>query len=60
MKYRVHKLNVEKDTAQETLEQFLNTLSGEVISVLPYSVPRFYPYGATAKIAFLMVVEKKG
>ena len=28
MKYRVHRLEVKKDTAQETLERFLNQLEG--------------------------------
>jgi len=36
MKYRVHRLEVKKDTAQETLEQFLNRLEGEVLSIVPY------------------------
>ena len=34
MKYRVHRLEVKKDTAQEKLEQFLNQLEGEVLSIV--------------------------
>jgi len=41
MRYRVHRLEVRKDTAQEALEQFLNHLEGEVLSVVPYIVPTF-------------------
>ena len=35
MKYRVHRLEVQSDNMQEKLEQFLNKLDGEVISVIP-------------------------
>ena len=36
MKYRVHQLEVKKDTAQEKLERFLNQLEGEALSIVPY------------------------
>jgi len=58
MKYRVHRLEVGKETAQEALEEFLNHLNGEVLSVVPYVVPTFQLMGATAKVAFLLIVEK--
>jgi hypothetical protein len=58
MKYRVHRLDVKKDTAQETLEQFLNRLEGEILSIVPYTVPSFQLMGATSKVDFLLVVEK--
>ena len=58
MRYRVHRLEVKKDTAQEKLELFLNQLDGEVLSVVPYVSPTFQLMGATAKIDFLLVVEK--
>ena len=58
MKYQVHRLEVKSDTMQEKLEQFLNTLNGEVISVLPNIQPAFQGMGATAKIDFLLIVEK--
>jgi len=59
MKYKVHRLDVKKDNMQEKLEQFLNTLKGEVISVLPNVRPTFQFMGATAKVDFLLIVEKK-
>jgi len=43
---------------QEKLEQFLNKLNGEVISVLPNVRPTFQLMGATAKVDFLIIVEK--
>ena len=58
MKYRVHRLEVNSDNMQERLEQALNTLKGEVIAVFPNVKPTFKPMGATAKVDFLLVVEK--
>ena len=58
MKYRVHRLEVKSDTMQKELEQLLNTLDGEVISVLPNVQPTFQGMGATAKVDFLLIVEK--
>ena len=58
MKYRVHQIDVKKDTAQEKLERFLNQLDGEVLSVVPYVTPTFQGMGATAKVDFLLIVEK--
>ena len=58
MKYRVHRLEVERKTMQEKLEQFLNKLDGEVLAVLPNVKPTFQLMGATSKVDFLLIVEK--
>jgi hypothetical protein len=58
MKYRVHRIEVNRKNMQEKLQQFLNTLHGEVISVLPNVRPTFQLMGATAKVDFLLIVEK--
>lgn len=58
MRYRVHKLEVKKDTAQVKLESFLNELNGEVISILPITTPSFQGMGATSKVDHLLIVEK--
>lgn len=58
MKYRVHRLEVKKDTAQEKLERFLNQLEGEVLAIVPHVAPTFQGMGATAKVGFLLIVEK--
>jgi len=58
MKYRVHRIEVNSDTMQEKLEQFLNKLDGEVISVIPNVRPTFQLMGATSKIDFILIVEK--
>jgi hypothetical protein len=58
MKYRVHRLEVGPKSAQATFEAFLDQLTGEVLAVIPYALPTFHAMGATARVAFLLVVEK--
>ena len=58
MKYRVHRIEVNSDNMQERLEQFLNKLDGEVISVIPNVRPTFQLMGATSKVDFVLIVEK--
>jgi len=58
VKYRVHRLEVRKDTAQAKLEHFLNQLEGEVLAIIPYVSPTFQLMGATSKVDFLLIVEK--
>jgi hypothetical protein len=58
MKYRVHRLDVNRDNMQEKLENFINKMDGELISVMPDVRPTFKPMGATAKIDFILVIEK--
>jgi hypothetical protein len=60
MKYKVHRIDVKSDNMQDYLEQFLNNLDGEVIAVIPNVKPTFQLMGATAKVDFLLIVEKKG
>ena len=58
MEYRVHRLEVREDTAQNELERFLNQLEGEVLAIVPYVTPAFKGMGATSEVSFLLVVEK--
>jgi hypothetical protein len=58
MNYKVHHLKVNRGNIKEKLELFLNSLNGEVISVLPNVRPTFQLMGATAKIDFLLIIEK--
>ena len=60
MRYRVHRLEVKKDTAQEKLELFLSQQKGEVLAIIPYVVPAFQLTGATSKVDFLLIVERVG
>ena len=43
---------------QRKLEQFLNSLDGEVVTIIPSVNPKFTVRGATATVYFLLVVEK--
>jgi len=60
MKYRVHRLGIKMENDQNKLEQFLNNLEGEVVSIIP-NIKRtslFQIYGLTDKIDFLFIIEK--
>ena len=58
MKYKVHRIDVKRDNMQYKLENFLNDLKGEVISILPNVKPTFLMMGGTARVDFLLIVEK--
>ena len=57
-KYKVHRFDLKMDKDQERLEDFLNLLAGEVVTIIPNVKPTFRPMGATAKVNFLFIVEK--
>lgn len=59
MTYKVHRIDVKRDNMQEKLELFLNKLNGEIVSIIPNVRPTFQPMGATAKVDFILVVEKQ-
>jgi hypothetical protein len=58
MKYKVHRFDIKMSEDQQRLEQFLNNLEGEVVSIIPNVKPTFQLMGATAKIDFIYIVEK--
>ncbi len=58
IKYRVHRFGIDMDKDQARLEQFLNNLEGEVVTIIPNVKPTFQLMGATAKVNFLLIVEK--
>ena len=60
MKYKVHRIDVKSYNIQDKLELFLNKLDGEVLAVIPNVKPTFQLMGATAKVDFLLIVEKTG
>ena len=53
MKYRVHRFSLSMTKDQGKLEQFLNSLVGEVVSIIPNVtwVPK-------TQVDFLLIVEK--
>ena len=58
MEYRVHKLDIRLNKDSDKLERFLNTLKGEVVSIVPNVQPTFMGMGATARVNFLLIVER--
>jgi hypothetical protein len=58
MKYKVHQFEIDMRKDKDKLEQFLNGLRGEIVSIIPNVKPTFQGMGATAKVDFLFVVEK--
>jgi hypothetical protein len=58
MRYKVHQFEIDMRKDRERLEQFLNSLKGEVVSILPNVKPTFQGMGATAKVDFVFIVEK--
>ena len=55
MKCRVHRFNIKMATDQGKLEQFLNSLEGEVVAIVPnVSMGPFWIH----RVDFLLVVEK--
>ena len=62
MKYKVHRFEIKMQYGRGSLEQFLNGLEGEVVSIIP-NVARttlLQFYGGSDKIDFLLIVEKIG
>ena len=57
MKYRVHRFNIKMTTDQTKLEQFLNSLEGEVIAIVPNVAVAFFWFH---RVDFLLIVEKLG
>ena len=52
-KYRVHRFNLSMTNDQSKLEQFLNSLEGEIISIFPNVT--WFP---KVQVDFLLIVEK--
>ena len=57
MKYRVHRFNLKMTTDQSKLEQFLNSLEGEVIAIVPNVAIGFF---WAHRVDFLLIIEKLG
>ena len=57
-RYRVHRFDMDMSKDQSKLEQFLNSLEGEVVAIIPSVNPKFTPGGMGAKVNFLLIVEK--
>ena len=57
-RYRVHRFDIKMAADQSKLEQFLNSLKGEVAAIIPNITPKFTPGGMGASVDFIFIVEK--
>jgi len=55
MKYRVHRFNIKMTRDQGKLEQFLDSLEGEVLAIVPNVTIAFL---WAHRVNFLLIVEK--
>ncbi len=54
-KYRVHRFDLKMTNDQSKLEQFLNSLEGEIIAIIPNVTLNFF---WIHYVDFLLIVEK--
>ena len=57
-RYKVYRFDVVMRTDQDRFEQFLNSLEGEVVSVVPSVSPRWTFGGMGARTYYFWVIEK--
>jgi hypothetical protein len=55
MKYRVHRFDLKMTADQSRLEQFLNSLEGEVVSIIPNIAISFF---WAHRVDFVLIVER--
>jgi hypothetical protein len=53
MRYRVHRFDIRMTKDQSRLQQFLNSLEGEVVAIIPNVTS-----GGSGGVGFLFIVEK--
>ena len=58
MKYRVHHFEIRMTKDESKLEQFLNSLKGEVVTIIPNVSP--VPLSLHAEVDFLLIIERIG
>jgi hypothetical protein len=55
MKYRVHRFEIRMTAEQSKLEQFLNSLEGEIVAIIPnVTIGAMWAH----RVDFLLIVEK--
>lgn len=53
MKYRVHRFDLKMTSEYQKLEQFLNSLDGEIVTIIPNVT-----WAPKTQVDFVLVVEK--
>lgn len=54
-KYRVHRFDLRMTTDQSKLEQFLNSLEGQIVAIIPHVTIGFF---WIHRVDFLLIVDK--
>jgi hypothetical protein len=55
MKYKVHRFDIKMTREQSKLEQFLNSLEGEIVAIIPnVAIKIIWAH----QVDFLLIVEK--
>ena len=57
-RYKVHRVEIRMRRDQDRFEQFLNSLEGEVVSVIPNVSPSWTFGGMGARVHYFWVIEK--
>ena len=57
-RYKVHRVDIRMSRDQDRFEQFLNSLEGEVVSVIPNVSPSWTFEGMGARVHYFWVIEK--
>ena len=55
MNYNVHRFDIKMTSDKDKLEQFLNSLTGEVVAIIPNVTVRAF---WIQQVDFLLIVEK--
>lgn len=60
MAYKVHRFDIHMERDAQRLEDFLNGLDGDVVSIVPNvkKTSLAQIYGTTRKVDFLLIVER--
>ncbi len=56
--YRVHRFDLRMTADQSKLEQFLNSLEGEIVAIIPNVT--ITPFTWASRVDFLLIIEKVG
>ena len=57
-RYKVHRVDIRMSRDQDRFEHFLNSLEGEVVSVIPNVSPSWTFEGMGARVHYFWVIEK--
>lgn len=60
MKYKVYRFDIQMEKDQFRLEEFLNKVEGEIVSIIPNNrnISLMQIYGLSRKIDFIFIIVK--